>query len=58
MTWDDVYDVTHEEFYSHITVVERKTGKTKIIALNAQIIQALRLYSSRASKTRDDHAGD
>jgi len=44
LTWDVVYDATHEEFYSHITIVERKTGKTKTIALNPQIIQALRLY--------------
>ena len=44
MTWHDVYDRQHKSFRSHITLVERKTGKGKVIALNKQAIQALRLY--------------
>jgi integrase len=44
LTWEDVYDSEREEFCTHITLTERKTGKEKRIALNAQAIKALRLY--------------
>ena len=44
LKWDDVYNNESEEFYSHITLTEKKTGKNKIIALNSQAVKALRLY--------------
>jgi integrase len=44
LKWTDVYDENCGEFRSHVTIVERKTKKTKTIALNKQIIKALRLY--------------
>ena len=44
LTWGDVYDAKQEKFRSHVTVVERKTRKTKTIALNAQALRALRLH--------------
>jgi len=43
LTWDDVYDEARGSFRSHVTLVERKTKKTKTIALNKQILHALRL---------------
>jgi len=43
LTEDDVYDAKAGTFRSHITIVERKTGKQKTIALNKQAISALRL---------------
>ena len=50
LTWDEVYNTELGAFNTHITVVERKTGKTKTIALNKQAIQALRLcYPHRRS---------
>ena len=42
-TWEDVYDEEHGAFYSHMTVTEMKTGKEKTIALNKQIVKALRM---------------
>ena len=47
LRWDDVYDSVHGQFRSRITVVEQKTGKTKMIALNPQAVRALQLYYPR-----------
>ncbi len=41
--WADVYDEKQGTFYSHMTVTEKKTGKVKTIALNKQILKALRM---------------
>ena len=42
LKWSDVYDEERQIFFSHVTIIEHKTGKTKTLALNAQIIGALR----------------
>lgn len=42
MRWSDVYDEKRKAFQNHVTITEQKTGKTKTIALNAQILGALR----------------
>ena len=42
MKWSDVYDEERQEFCSHITIVEKKTGKGRTIALNQQVVDALR----------------
>ena len=44
LTWADVYDEVRGAFHSHVTIVEKKTGKIKTIALNKQALRALRLY--------------
>ena len=50
LTWDDVYDSKQKAFRTHLTITERKTGKTKTVALNKQVIKALRLcYAYRRS---------
>lgn len=50
LKWSDVYDFEAESFHSHVIIVERKTGKRKIIALNKQAIRVLRLcLASRRS---------
>jgi len=43
ITWNDVYDFTTGTFRTHFTIVERKTGKQKRIALHDKAIHALRL---------------
>ena len=43
-TWDDVYDEKRGVFRSCVTLEERKTGKKKTIALNAEVIRAFALY--------------
>ena len=44
LTWNDVYDQKKKSFRSHVSLVERKTGKAKVIALNKQALQALKIY--------------
>ena len=44
LKWTDVYDEKRRVFHTHVTIVEMKTGKAKTIALNKQVLQALRLY--------------
>jgi len=43
LTWSDLYDEERRAFHSHVTIIEKKTKKTKIIALNPQVMNALRL---------------
>lgn len=44
LKWTDVYDEGLGKFRLHVTITEKKTQKTKTIALNRQVIKALRLY--------------
>ena len=44
LKWSDVYDERQQAFRTHLTVVEKKTHKSKTVALNKQAVQALRLY--------------
>ena len=44
ITWEDVYDFKTKQFLKNIELTERKTGKTKRIALNKRIRQALKKY--------------
>ena len=41
LRWEDVYDGTRQEFRRHIYLTERKTDKTKTIALNRKVLAAL-----------------
>ncbi len=42
LKWPDVYNEELQAFRTHVTVTEKKTGKVKTIALNRQILGALR----------------
>lgn len=44
LKWADLYDENKGEFRPHVTIIEKKTGKNRTIALNKQAISALRLY--------------
>ena len=44
LKWTDVYDEKNKTFHTHVTITEKKTGKTKIIALNRQVQGVLRLF--------------
>ena len=43
LQWQEVYHFDQHCFHSHLLLTEQKTGKTKIIALNEQVICALSL---------------
>ena len=47
LKWSDVYDEKQEAFRTHITLTEKKTGKTKTIAMNRHILGALRQCYAR-----------
>ena len=44
LTWEDVYDFERRCFRDHLVVIERKTGKTRCIAMNREALHALSLY--------------
>ena len=46
--WDDVYDFENRRVRSSISIIEKKTGKSKIIALNKSVVTALNIYISAA----------
>ena len=43
LQWSDVYDEESSTFHTHMSITEKKTGKAKVIALNAQVLIALSL---------------
>jgi integrase len=44
ITWGDVYDFKRGDFKNHIDITEKKTGKTKSIAINKKAAHALKQY--------------
>ena len=51
LTISDIYDFKTRHIKTSITVTEKKTGKTKTIALHKNIIKALRIYLSKTNPT-------
>ncbi|MBQ7437727.1 MAG: tyrosine-type recombinase/integrase [Oscillospiraceae bacterium] len=44
LSWEDVYDHERGCFRDHLVVTERKTGKSRCIALNREALHALSVY--------------
>jgi integrase len=49
LKWDDVYDFKHKCIRKSIVLTEKKTGKTKSIALNKHVTSALGKYAKNAA---------
>ena len=49
LLWDDVYDFENRRFRNTIDIVEKKTGKSKTIALNGDVVTALTLLAEHAA---------
>jgi integrase len=47
LTWDDLYDFQQHRVRASFTVVEKKTGNAKTIALNAAAAKALALFAKQ-----------
>ncbi|MCM1092109.1 MAG: site-specific integrase [Butyrivibrio sp.] len=47
LRWRDLYDFRKECFLEHLTVIEKKTGKTSTIALNNSVIDTLTTYRAQ-----------
>jgi integrase len=52
LTWDDVYDFERGRVRESVSVVEKKTGKSKTVLLNKRVVAALTLYASAAGRGR------
>ena len=48
LCWEDVYDFDNKRVRRSITLVEKKTGKSKTIALNDRAVAALSLFCNAA----------
>lgn len=48
LNWEDVYDFEKRRIHTSVTIIEKKTGKSKTIALHKNIITALSAYLSSA----------
>jgi integrase len=48
LKWEDVYDFDGKRFRESVSITERKTGKTKLVALNKAILAALHICRSAA----------
>lgn len=55
LRWRDVYNFKTQQYFSHLFVQEKKTGKMNVIALNANLIQSLELYRSNLQLSEDDY---
>jgi integrase len=45
LRWRDVYDFSRKQFYTHVEVAEKKTGKRRIIRLSAEAVRVLGIYA-------------
>ena len=50
LKWEDVYDFDNNTVRAQIAIVEKKTHKAKIIALNRCAISAIALYAGQAAR--------
>jgi integrase len=50
LKWDDVYDFDKRCVRKSVTITEKKTGKSKLIALNDRIARAIALYAYAAKQ--------
>jgi integrase len=48
LKWEDVYDFGNRRFRESVSITERKTRKTKLVALNKAILAALHICRSAA----------
>ncbi len=55
LRWKSVYDQEKRKYYKHIRVIEQKTGKTNIVALNQAVLEALEELRQMCHSSRDDY---
>ena len=50
LSWEDLFDFKHKRALKHISIIEKKTGKSKTIALNASAAGAINLFAADNAK--------
>lgn len=54
LKWEDVYDFCTRSYHRHLNIVEQKTGKSTLIALNKEAIRALEQLKKSLSPVSGD----
>lgn len=54
LKWKDVADISRRKFRRHITVIEQKTGKERIVAINQSERRALTYYFGICNSTEPE----
>jgi integrase len=52
LAWNDVYDFERGRVRESVSIAEKKTGKSKLVAINSRIRAALALYAHAAVRGR------
>jgi integrase len=55
LRWKDVYQFSEKSFRNHLLLLEKKTGKQSIIAINKHVKHALELYRKNRSPKPEDY---
>lgn len=55
LMWNDVYDYERKTYKRHIEIIEQKTQKRSVIALNHSCIQALDLLRQNTSTSENEY---
>jgi integrase len=50
LSWDDVYDFKRRRVRADISLTEKKTGKTKSVALNKHAVRALARFAKQSAR--------
>lgn len=53
--WKDVYDIRNKNFFSHVSITEKKTMKKNYLALNKSSTQALQLLLVQQTNINGDN---
>lgn len=54
LKWEDVYDFQTQKTAGHMHVIEHKTGKPSVIAMNAHVIGALSVYYNERNPEKQE----
>jgi integrase len=55
LRWEDVYDFDRKKIRKTLSIVEKKTNRSKTIALNKNIVRALSLYTICKTLARGEY---
>lgn len=55
LKWNDVYDFEARHYHSHIELIEQKTGKRNLIALNKEALSSLKLLRNFSDPVPGDY---
>ena len=54
LKWHDVYNFRIKAYKQHICLIEQKTGKSSIIAINEAVVDALNMYKESLTEIEPD----